>query len=149
MTRGEALAFWSRTEPGPEDCIDWSGYRNVRGYGVFTHLSKRRLAHRAVLLMRGVEIPDGYEVDHLCHRPACVNPDHLEVVTPRENARRSPRVKLTPEDVRQIRSEFREWPGTVGSFGRHVADRFGMTGPGIEAVVRRTTWADISDKEAA
>ena len=28
----------------------------------------------------------GLEVDHLCHTPPCVNPDHLDLKTPKENA---------------------------------------------------------------
>lgn len=34
-------------------------------------------------------IPSGMEVDHLCRVRCCVNPDHLEVVTPLENKQRS------------------------------------------------------------
>ena len=34
------------------------------------------------------EIPDGYEIDHLCRNPSCMKPSHLEPVTPEENKRR-------------------------------------------------------------
>jgi HNH endonuclease len=30
-------------------------------------------------------VPPGLVLDHLCRHPACVNPDHLEPVTQREN----------------------------------------------------------------
>ncbi len=34
-------------------------------------------------------VPAGLELDHLCRVRSCVNPDHLEAVTPRVNTRRS------------------------------------------------------------
>ncbi len=37
------------------------------------------------------DVPDGLHVDHLCRVPQCVNPDHLEAVTPEENLRRCQR----------------------------------------------------------
>lgn len=30
-------------------------------------------------------IPQGMQIDHLCMEKSCCNPDHLEVVTPKEN----------------------------------------------------------------
>ena len=35
-------------------------------------------------------VPSGLELDHLCRNRACINPDHLEPVTRKENHRRSP-----------------------------------------------------------
>lgn len=34
------------------------------------------------------QIAEGLELDHLCFNPSCVNPDHLEAVTHKENLRR-------------------------------------------------------------
>jgi hypothetical protein len=35
------------------------------------------------------EIPEGLTIDHMCERPACVNPKHLQAVTHRQNVLRS------------------------------------------------------------
>lgn len=76
-------------------CWLWTGAVLPKGYGVFgrkTVRGSRQIAgpaHRASYeLFRG-PIPKGLHLDHLCRQPSCVNPDHLEAVTPRENNARS------------------------------------------------------------
>ncbi|WP_081745015.1 HNH endonuclease [Arthrobacter sp. H14] len=49
------------------------------------------MAHRVVFQLLGIRIPDGMEADHLCYRRHCVNPDHIEIVTPLENKQRQRR----------------------------------------------------------
>jgi len=46
-------------------------------------------AHRLVYTVHCGQIPDGLDLDHLCRNTRCVNPDHLEPVTPQENIRRA------------------------------------------------------------
>lgn len=76
------------------DCWLWTGSRTGGGYGRVA-ISRRtsRPAHRMVWQMLVGPIPEGYQLDHLCRNPSCVNPDHLEPVTPAENQRRSPLVR--------------------------------------------------------
>lgn len=47
------------------------------------------LAHRVVWTHLRGPIPPRFTIDHLCKRPACVNVEHLEVVTQHENVLRS------------------------------------------------------------
>lgn len=65
---------------------------NQRGYGRL-RLGGRRgnyvTAHRYSYEISVGPIPDGLELDHLCRQPCCVNPQHLEPVTPFENGRRA------------------------------------------------------------
>jgi hypothetical protein len=46
------------------------------------------LAHRLSYLAFKGEVPDGYEVDHVCRNKCCVNPDHLEATTKHANRAR-------------------------------------------------------------
>jgi hypothetical protein len=45
-------------------------------------------AHRWIYEQIVGPIPDGYQVDHVCRIKLCVNPEHLEAVTPQKNHRR-------------------------------------------------------------
>ena len=80
--------FWEKVDK-TDTCWNWTASKRGKVYGGFQYKGKLRLAHRVVYEMyRGV-IPVGLEIDHLCNNTICVNPDHLEVVTPRENTLRS------------------------------------------------------------
>lgn len=84
-------AFVARLDVG--DCWLWTGFTNKRGYGrcSVTKDGKRSrpLAHRFVWETLIGPVPEGYELDHLCLVKACVNPDHLEVVSHLTNMRRA------------------------------------------------------------
>lgn len=98
--------FW-RMVKSDGDCMIWTGHHSNAGYGQFAvsewssptatsriggRIKGRRqvIAHRWAYTVRKGRIPEGMYLDHLCRRRNCVNPDHLEPVTMRENLARSP-----------------------------------------------------------
>lgn len=68
-------------------CWLWTGCVLPAGHGQIREAEPRRtrLVHRVVYEALVGPVPEGLELDHLCRRPACVNPAHLEPVTHREN----------------------------------------------------------------
>lgn len=68
------------------ECWKWAGNSWTRnGYGVFSANNRKVLAHRFAWSLRHGQIPAGMQVDHKCHNRACVNPDHLQIVTQKLN----------------------------------------------------------------
>ena len=87
-------ALWHRFSdkfyPDPaSDCWLWTGATKPGGYGNFWDGEKVTGAHQFSYRVFNGAIPKGLQIDHLCHVRCCVNPDHLEAVTPRVNALRS------------------------------------------------------------
>jgi hypothetical protein len=79
--RGDYEAkFWERVEKS-EGCWTWTGGTAQSGYGVIRYDGRGQLAHRISYTLHFTPIPDGLQVDHKCHNPACVNPDHLRLAT--------------------------------------------------------------------
>lgn len=65
-------------------CWEWVGaYR--RGYGEWRMGTRRVGAHREMYERKNGPVPKELHLDHLCRNPSCVNPDHLEAVTPKVN----------------------------------------------------------------
>ncbi len=117
-------------------CWIWQGARNPQGYG--NRYCKRRKrafgAHRVYWEEAHGPVPEGYELDHLCRVPLCVNPDHLEPVSHATNIQRGKTAKLTPVIVEQVRQ-------AEGSI-RKIAKQFGISSSQVSRIRLGRNWSD-------
>jgi hypothetical protein len=92
MPKVDALPwYWSDRilEYEETGCWLWIGCLGHAGYGVLQHNHKQTSAHRIIYEFFHGALESRYVVlDHLCRVKPCVNPDHLEPVTQRENVHR-------------------------------------------------------------
>jgi hypothetical protein len=87
--------FWRRVDRsgGPDACWPWTAAINGGGYGSVGWEGKTLAAHRIAYRLVMGTVPDGMDLDHLCHtrdtscaggktcpHRRCANPAHLEPV---------------------------------------------------------------------
>lgn len=60
-----------------DQCWEWRGDRNARGYGRRQLRGQRHLTHRLAYEWAHGPIPGGMFVCHKCDNPPCCNPSHL------------------------------------------------------------------------
>jgi HNH endonuclease len=83
LERDCAKRFWTHVEK-TDNCWNWLAAKTRAGYGQYGVKGRLVYAHRyAYELATGH--PPRKTLDHLCRNPRCVNPDHLEDVSMREN----------------------------------------------------------------
>ncbi|WP_165924021.1 HNH endonuclease signature motif containing protein [Paraburkholderia sp. BL9I2N2] len=106
-------------------------------------------AYRASYIMHKGEIPSGYVVRHKCDDPACVNPEHLELGTQKDNCADKvlrnrcnakagsahSNTSLTEKDVLDMRASADSMKTLAAHYGVHY-----MT---VYDIMKRRTWKHI------
>jgi hypothetical protein len=72
-----AERYWSKVNKTDDHWL-WTDTPNSGGYGTFKAHGQTYGAHHYGLILAGIDVPAGLEIDHLCCVPLCVRPDHLE-----------------------------------------------------------------------
>lgn len=160
--------FWRKVIKGtPQQCWEWNAGKFWCGYGSAWFNGKVWYAHRLAYYLEVGEIPSGGCVCHSCDNRGCVNPNHLFLGTNSDNvtdkvskSRQAkgekhgdtirpktprgishPRVKLTLQDVKNIRRLYVYKSKELGSKG--LAEKFGVRFQTILAIVKRKNWTHI------
>lgn len=76
--------FWENVEK-TQTCWLWKGNKHPRGYGKIWDKDKCLMTHRLSLVIHGKQLSPWCVVMHTCDNPSCVNPDHLQIGSHRDN----------------------------------------------------------------
>lgn len=86
--------FFRKVRFESNGCWTWIGSRwghpryKEHAYGQIRVGEKRKSAHVFAYELVHGDIPYGCEIDHICRNKLCVNPQHLQAVTHKENCAR-------------------------------------------------------------
>jgi hypothetical protein len=76
--------FWAKVNK-TDSCWLWTGAKADHGYGQFSSCDIHILAHRYAFILQNGPVAKGLHLHHACETPLCVNPDHVQALTPKEH----------------------------------------------------------------
>ena len=88
LTRSQSDRFWKNVKKSLriDGCWIWEGSLDTKGYGQIGLNYKVVKAHQFMIrYILGNKISEGFCIDHICRVRNCVNPEHLQIVSFREN----------------------------------------------------------------
>jgi hypothetical protein len=155
-TKEQALKeFWENVSvKGADDCWEWQGYRDAKGYGRMSFNRNVRIANRVAWGIMNGDIKKGICILHKCDNPPCCNPAHLFLGTRSDNAKDrhkkgrtktgvhfgsvNPNSILIEDDVIKIRKL-----ATEGMKQKDIAIKFNVSIHSISSIVRNVSWTHI------
>jgi DNA invertase Pin-like site-specific DNA recombinase len=136
-------------------CWIWVG-KTTGEYGRTFYNGKRMLAHRASYTIFNGGIPEGLVVRHKCDNPLCVNPEHLELGTQRDNVQdmysrgrhgntsqpgsNNAMSKVNEESVKDMRSRFLSGTSTT----QELSVEFSISSANVTRILSGNTWRHVS-----
>ncbi len=140
--------FWSKVDK-TGDCWEWTAGKFNNGYGSFCMNGSDIGAHRASIMLSGIDIPAGMQVLHHCDNPGCVRQSHLFIGTAADNIKdmiakdrhaRGRMFKDTKLNIDKVR-EILQLKGTMPY--RKIADHFGVCHSTISHIMNGRNWAHV------
>jgi HNH endonuclease len=120
VDRDTSLLFLQEQTVRDKECWLWSAGLNDSGYGTITagyKDVKHNLAHRLMYHIYNDEDPGKLSVHHTCANRACINPEHLQLLTARENTAEMLERKAYRLEIASLKEKVRELQqgGSLGS----------------------------------
>jgi hypothetical protein len=153
--RLEALArFMTMVDVGlHSNCWEWQGNKPDGRYGHFSFNGKAIKAHRWIYELCCGRIPDSMVIRHRCDNPSCVNPRHLTIGTPKDNANdmhergrasnrqgeKHPMARIDESAVIQIRKR-----AELGESYVKIAAAYAISHQQVGKIVRRENWGHVA-----
>jgi len=114
--------FWEKVDK-TEACWTWTGaFRGAaKDYGCIRIGGRNEMAHRVAYELCVGAIPPDMFVDHQCHNRGCVRPDHLRLVTRKQNLEHQIGAHANSKSgIRGVRKQKNRWRAEVGHHGKTV-----------------------------
>lgn len=133
-------------------CYICTSHARNNGYPLIWINKRKVRLHRFVYEQMFGEIPEGHVIRHKCDVRACINPEHLESGTQKQNVydainrgrakllgEENPHSKLNAEQVKEIKMAFKE--NKLSNY--KLAAKYGVSNMAIRKIRKGDMWSHV------